>query len=915
VLNKTLCVLFICRALVIPAKAQELRPEIQNYSIEDYSAHNQNWGIDIDAQGTIYIANNKGLLRYNGASWQLYELPNRTIIRSVFVDKDIIFTGSYEEFGYWKYDNFRNLKYTSLSHLFHGVITNDEFWQIIKHKNDIILRSFGKVFIYNNNQILPVQDSQDVLDLTVYKNEVIVGIKKKGLHKLKGDRLIPFFPIEAQYQFNQITNIASNDDTLFFYDRDKGAFIVRDKEVIKLPQKITSRLKAFVLNKVIFLERDKIVFGTIKKGIVVYDLKTEETQHIHKQQGLTNNTVLGISSSKESLWCALDVGISNINWKDKYQYYIDQTGDLASVYDMIKYNDNYYLASNTGLYSFDANNNLNFIKNSEGHIWNLNIIDDYLFCGHNKGGFYLQGGVLKEVKDSQAGVYSYAIPFHRDNAYLMSTYNGISKLEKQDNEWCSKPIESIDFPTDNIVFESSKIVWATHPYKGLYRIHLNEDYTKAVQIEDFQENENLSRHKSKIYNVQGKVIIYNSNKWLQYFHQGDSIGVYKRFKRLNGQRLISQEKQGYWFQNNTTGAISFYNNKLKNEFNIATNEIKKRSMSEFQKARAINDSIRTINLSEGFVKFDINQQRKRYNIGIATPEIDKIYSIDKQISVTNFQRKIPYNDGKLLTFEVYTPGGYGYENKYYLSGKREQQGSFKGGKLILQNLDFGKYKLSIINEKNAEKEISFEILPPRYLSNTAIVIYFILSISALYLLYRINDRNIKKKEFVLRRMMIEKMQKKTSELEKKMLKQKIVLKQRELINATDSMIRKNEISMILYNELKRLSNEVSSINQPRVSKILRFSKKNMSAYNDWKVFETNFNELNEDFFKKLIAQQPKLTSKDLRICAYIQMGLTSKKISPLMGISLRGVEIHRYRIRKKLGIPSEERTIEFLNQL
>ena len=44
------------------------------------------------------------------------------------------------------------------------------------------------------------------------------------------------------------------------------------------------------------------------------------------------------------------------------------------------------------------------------------------------------------------------------------------------------------------------------------------------------------------------------------------------------------------------------------------------------------------------------------------------------------------------------------------------------------------------------------------------------------------------------------------------------------------------------------------------------------------------------------------------------MNLLSKEIAPLLNISLRGVEISRYRLRKKLGIEEGGNLAEFLQK-
>lgn len=103
-------------------------PFFENFSFSQYNAGNQNWGVSKAENGKVYVANNNGLLVYNGLNWELNTLPNKTTIRSVLVVKDKIYTGSYEEFGYWKYDEKGTLIYHSLSHLLNqNKSLNEEF--------------------------------------------------------------------------------------------------------------------------------------------------------------------------------------------------------------------------------------------------------------------------------------------------------------------------------------------------------------------------------------------------------------------------------------------------------------------------------------------------------------------------------------------------------------------------------------------------------------------------------------------------------------------------------------------------------------------------------------------------------------------------------------------------------------------
>ncbi|MFN5135490.1 MAG: helix-turn-helix transcriptional regulator, partial [Chitinophagaceae bacterium] len=70
-----------------------------------------------------------------------------------------------------------------------------------------------------------------------------------------------------------------------------------------------------------------------------------------------------------------------------------------------------------------------------------------------------------------------------------------------------------------------------------------------------------------------------------------------------------------------------------------------------------------------------------------------------------------------------------------------------------------------------------------------------------------------------------------------------------------------------------------------------------------------------DFVKQLKEVHPNLTGNELKLCTYLRMNLSTKEIAQLMNISVRGVEISRYRLRKKLGLGSEVSLFDYLLKL
>ncbi len=138
-------------------------------------------------------------------------------------------------------------------------------------------------------------------------------------------------------------------------------------------------------------------------------------------------------------------------------------------------------------------------------------------------------------------------------------------------------------------------------------------------------------------------------------------------------------------------------------------------------------------------------------------------------------------------------------------------------------------------------------------------------------------------------------------------------KSRELANSAINIVYKNELLQKIREEMAHLiysSGKHLSVYQLR--RIQKVIDEGMNDERDWNIFERSFNEAHENFFKKLKADHPDLVPNDLKLCAYLRMNMSSKEMASLLNISLRGVEIRRYRLRKKLNLEHDKNLAEFL---
>ncbi len=160
--------------------------------------------------------------------------------------------------------------------------------------------------------------------------------------------------------------------------------------------------------------------------------------------------------------------------------------------------------------------------------------------------------------------------------------------------------------------------------------------------------------------------------------------------------------------------------------------------------------------------------------------------------------------------------------------------------------------------------------------------------------------------------------KKIDSLKEANLQAELQHKSEELVRTTLNIVRKNEMLMDIKKEVLGISHAVGEENlvalRRKTLRLLGQIETNIEHDGDLQAFQTTFDSVHHNFFSRLEEAYPELSNKEKLLCAYIKMNLLSKEIAPLMNISLRGVEISRYRLRKKLALGEGENLAEFLQK-
>lgn len=901
-------------------------PPISNFTSIDYEGGNQNWNIE-SANGHIYIGNNEGLLEFDGINWYLYTLPNKTIVRSVKVVGDRIYTGSYEEFGYWTRLKTGKLHYTSLRNkITEDQIVSQSIWGIYKTDTKIIFKSFGSIYIYENDTVKVLNPDFILMAGFVLNNRFIVQGVNKGLVELIDNKFVLLEntqPLKAT-SVQAITSLKNNE--LLIGTLQNGLYTYSNNNLKTWNNSFNNLLKEHQLNALKYLD-GKVYAGTIKKGIYQYDLNNEKFRNLNIKNGLQNNTVLALTIDDSNiLWAALDNGISAIPINYYLHYLNPYKEEIGAVYDMVKHGNEVYLATNTGIYKTQENG-IHFIKGSQGHTWSLNLIDNQIICGHNSGTFKIEDNQFLPISHKNGGYVFKLIP-KQSNKFIQGNYTGLTVYTKNKSNWEFKDVLNLNIPVKNIVFEKPHVAWVLHAYKGVFRIHFSENYEQVIKIEKQYNNEFSNIYDIKLFKIENDIAFYNNAKWYVFNPLENNIDDYKSLNKILGKDknsiilnkeienpiVFKTKKNTLFIRKNLQDSLSqiyipkkYYNNKLV------------RGEGE-QRAIIVNDSLIYLSLYDDVLVVNPEVQP---NTPIKAPTFSRIFKkgIPQEL---NSEIHLQKNDTlKIEISSQYLTNNtleYSLENGYW---------NTTDGTIILSGLPYGSVNLTIrsllnFKEYSQENKVELYVDSPWYFGIWGGILLLVLLILIIFIITVINkyvlikhkkylDEQFKHKQEIHRKEEALKNEIKLNELQKRQHEIALNSKTKELANTAMEMSKKDELLENIKSELNFFQKEI--ISKAKYEKLIKTINKNINTSKDWELFETNFNKIHDSFFKNLLNNHETLTPKDLKLCAYLKMNLTTKEIAPLMSISPRGVEIHRYRLRKKLNIENNQNLNEFFMKI
>ncbi len=973
------CFLILILLITGPAKSEPILKEIgipfiSKFGRQEFNGGAQTWSVTQDDRGIMYFGNNNGLLEYDGNKWQLIPMQNNAIVREVFKSSDNkIFVGAYNQFGYLASDELGRTIYKSVSDELPSAYKEfGEIWNIIETPWGILFQSFSSIYLLKD-KIIPLEINQSLNHAFKTSDRILIGHNQHGLMEITENGLKE---IEGGKFFSgkTISSIMElNNGNLLIATSFSGVYTYDGKQFSKWDSPVSAIATDYQVYCGIQLNHNTFAYGTIKNGIFFFNGEGNIISNVNREKGLQNNSVLALYiDESDNLWAALDNGINYLNINSPVSQLFPE-GSVGTGYVSCIHRDKIYFGSNQGLFYLEWDQEANKISNTiprwvygaDGQVWNLQVIDGHLICGHHNGTF--------EIIDDRAipvskvlGGWKY-VRISSNSPYLIGgCYTGLVLLRNNRNKSPHfefiKKLEGFKVSSREMEVDNKGYLWVSHVNKGVYRISFNQQQDGIRNVDFYNSKNGLpSDYSNSVFKLKGSVLvstvegIYRFNARKQFFEKDEKITAVLNTGKID--KFYEDPYENIWhFTSNQLGVLrTNFQGSYYSEL-IPYKELRGNFVANYEHILATDNQSFIISTEDGFVHFDKSYQNQQtYNFRTL---LRKVSSTNGELifggNFTNQENElqteqpfdqnpeIPYRYNN-LRFEV-SANSFSSQDKiefsFWLEGYESNWSKWSDRNFKdFPRINRGTYTLHIKarNESMAESEeftYQFTMKPPWYLRPYMLVLYLMLFVLIIYLTFFLIKKKIEKEREILKRKQKKELTEKQKEFEHESLmrEQEIIQLRNEKLqienerNSAELENKSKELASIVMkisysNELinrtrsqlmKVLSNMVHEQSKKQVQKLVSNLEQELNSQEDWKQFEVHFDKVHENFIQYLRGSYPSLTHKDLKLAAYLRMNLSTKEIAQLFNLSPRGVETSRYRLRKKMDLDRDANLTDFL---
>ena len=937
-------------------------PQIVNFTNADYRGGNQNWSIRQDKAGIIYIANNEGLLTYNGQTWKLYSIPSKTVVRSVEInDNGKIYIGAQNDIGYFYPDGSGTLRYTSIKQLI--PLKENSFsdvWNIVRFNGEVFFRTNEKIFEFDQHKIITHKSENEWLFMGKCGNRLFAQERTNQLMEFINKKWIVTCKLPGNLLVTAILNYGENK--LLIATLKDGLFILNGDKLQKLSTPTDALFATVRINTALELKGDKYAIGSAFGGCYIIDHHGNVIQNFSNAQALQKNNVRSLFfDQNKNIWLGLDDGISFIAYNSPIKQIYPDLNKQSSTYAVKIFNKTLFIGTSDAVFKLPihdttkdlsySNGNFTEVPGTKGQVWNLNEVNHHVLLGNEDGAQIIDGQSSRQIYNFPGTWLFKPLSMTEPSTEVIAgTYNGLHLLKYSNNNFIDQGrITGLDESLRFLAVDhGSNIVWSSHPYRGVYKITLSADKKKTVKYTLYTRKDGLpSSLHNYVFVIKGRNVVATENGIYEYNEHADRFYLSTYFFPMFGHnelQLLNEDNYGnIWFiGNKKVGLVDFGKGNRDKPFSIVHfPELTAKVLPGFENVYAFDDQNVFIGSNRGV--FHINYRKYLHNMQKPSVLLGQVKTIGEKDSVIfggyfnsgntvhSYQDKgsvlkLAHNFNSFhfefssTLFEQHSNIEFSYQLVGY--DTRWSSWSPKSEKEYT-NLGYGSYTFKVKARNNLGNEsdtvnYTFVIEPAWYETGLSRALYILLAIGAIYGIVIIQQKKHKKAEQHLKYMHqleLDHNEKEIVSLKNEKLESEVSFKNKELATTTMHLVQRGKLMSKIKDGLIGIQEANVAEKNKELIKVLKLINEAEKSDSDWDHFAIHFDQVHSDFLAILKNKFPSLSATDLKICAYLKMNLTSKEIAQLMSVTLGAVEVSRYRLRKKLKLPQNVHLFDYLAEV
>ena len=906
---------------------------------EVYSGGTQNWDISCSPKGYVAVANNSGLLLYDGTKWELLHTPVRTIIRSVEIMEDSrkIFVGGQNEFGYFFWDKGKYTYHDLRNRLLAPEESLEDIWEMESLSSTIYFRSQKNIlYVYLNDTITQLNAPANISAIARVGDKMVVATYGKGLFYVTGKTLSPYIQDPVLAEKNIIEIVPVNKDSTVLATLNHGLFVVANGRVSRLLSNadnflIKNQILAACINPV----SGDLIVGTAYGGTAILSRDFRTRHLVNITNGLINNTVSTVrADAAGNIWLGTYNGLYKILHSQSGKVYYPDGNLKGAIYGMALHGDNFYFATATGLYRLGKKDYYDpltlhkpeLVPQTNGQCWGLDVIEDKLILCHHTGAYEIGEDKQMRKLSGTPGIWKFLKI--NDTVAVSGTYTGIEIYRKKDGRWQLHTHPAGWAESSRIlVFDKYKNLWVSHPYKGIFRITFTTGY-KDIRVDTISREQGIPYlYNCYGHNIADELYVSNDSTTFRYdylqkkFFPAEQINAVMKDESL---KRIYKFGDNYWYiGGKTAGVLQFRQDRTitkkvySSDGNLFVGGFEFCYAMDSTMIAATDKGIRIFGLENSQ---HFNDQRPHvYRFSVMHPRDSTLATawtgmalpihLSHQENSLSIDFCVPHDDAASPRF-LYSCMLAGYDDTW--------SEWMTATNVVYKNLPFGQYSFAVrarpVNGENITESTTLEIniAPPWYKSLAARLGYFLMFCMLIVLIVKLSTKRLKTENASILKEK-ESTENELKDLKNERLEQEIEFKNKELATVTMHLMQKSQTISQIGAEVEKVSSRLKDADaRSEVKKLLSIIHSDSRVEDDWNSFAWHFDQVHHDFLQRLKALHPSLSANDLKLSAYLRMNLTTKEIAPLMNISVRGVEISRYRLRRKLDLENNINLNEYM---